>query len=63
MVLLGIFIGPGKDNVGLCIAAVGDKDLIAIEDPFITIACGESLGAAGVRTGTSFGQTERAELQ
>ena len=43
--------GDGKDHVGVRLAAVGDEDLLAVEEVVVAHVLGGGLGAAGVGAG------------
>ncbi len=61
MVLLGILVGPGEDDIGVGVTGVGDEDLGAVEDPLVTLTDRRGPGAAGVGPGRGLGQAEGAK--
>ncbi len=60
--LLRLLVGAGEDDVGLGVAAVGDEDLVAVQNPLVAVEHRRGAGAAGIRAGHRFGQAEGAEL-
>ncbi len=54
--------GDGENHVGVRHAAVGDKDLLAVEQPVVALVDGGGLGAARVGAGVGLGEAEGADL-
>ncbi len=62
MMLLGLPVGAGQNDIGFGVAAVGDKDLAAVDHPLIAVAHGGGLGPPGIGAGRVLGEAEGAEL-
>src|SRR5699024_11400957 len=64
-VLLAVLARPGDggdgDERGDVGARVGDELLGPVDHPFVALAAGGGLGAAGVRAGAGFGEAEAGE--
>ena len=54
--------GDGEDHIGVRLAAVGDEDLLAVQQPVVALVLGGGLGAAGVGACVGLGQAEGAHL-
>ena len=54
--------GDGEDHIGVGLAAVGDKDFLAVEEVVVPHVLGGGLGAAGVGAGIGLGQAEGPHL-
>lgn len=51
-------IGHSKDDIGFSFAAVGDEDLGAVQDVFVTLQNSRGLLSGSIRTSGRFGQAE-----
>ena len=54
--------GDGKDHVGICLAAVGDKNLLAVQKPVVAHVHCSGLGAASIGACVRLRQAEGADL-
>ena len=54
--------GDGKDHVGVRHAAVGDEDLLAVEQPVVALVDGGGLRAAGVGACVGLGKAKGADF-
>ena len=54
--------GEGEDYVDVGLSAVGDEDLLTVEQVIVALQYSGGLRAAGIRTGIRLGKAEGAEL-